>query len=347
MMMLAYVLVGVLGLALLMVVHEGGHYLAARLFKMRVVEFSIGFGPALFRHKPEGSDTTYQVAIIPFLAYVQIAGMNPLEEVDPNDKGSYANASLTGRVATIFAGPFANYLFASVLFFFGFLLGGQEVLSTQVNVVPNSAAAVAQMKDGDKVVEVAGTKVTDWDQMRKLISAHPNEEIDVTVQRSGEVSHLRVRPVATGDNGEGRIGVAARPEVIPVTVAEASVLAVERPAQIVYGIVVGLGRMITGKEKPELSGPVGIVRETVKAARSGAAYLLGFLGVLSAYLGAFNLLPIPALDGGRLMFLAYEATTRRRPNARIEAQVHAVGLVMMLALIAVVTVVSDIPGRGH
>ena len=137
----AYVLVGILGLALLMVVHEGGHYLAARAFKMRVVNFSIGFGPAIFRHKPEGSATTYQVAIIPFLAYVQIAGMNPLEEVDPNDKGSYANASLIGRITTIFAGPLANYLFASVLFFASLLFGGKEVLnpaSTEVNVVPTA-----------------------------------------------------------------------------------------------------------------------------------------------------------------------------------------------------------------
>jgi regulator of sigma E protease len=104
--------------------------------------------------------------------------------------------------------------------------------------------------------------------------------------------------------------------------------------------------MITGKEKPELSGPVGIVRETAKAVKAGFAQFLFLLGLLSAYLGAFNLLPIPALDGGRLMFLGYEAATRRRPNPRIEAQVHAVGLFMMLALIAVVTIVSDLqPGR--
>src|SRR5258707_14211678 len=93
---------GILGFGLLMVVHELGHYLAARAFKMRVTRFSIGFGPALFRHTPKGSPTTYQIAIIPLLAYVQIAGMNPLEDVDANAKGSYANASLPGRIVTIF-----------------------------------------------------------------------------------------------------------------------------------------------------------------------------------------------------------------------------------------------------
>jgi regulator of sigma E protease len=111
------ILFGILGLGLLMVVHETGHYLAARAFKMRVTRFSIGFGPALARHTPKGSPTTYQIAIIPLLAYVQIAGMNPLEEVDPNDEGSYANASLVGRITTIVAGPLANYLSSRPCFF--------------------------------------------------------------------------------------------------------------------------------------------------------------------------------------------------------------------------------------
>src|SRR6185369_3258921 len=93
-MSVAYALIAILGLAVLMVVHEGGHYLAARRFGMRVTKFSIGFGPTLYKHRPKGSPTTFQVAIIPFLAYVQIAGLNPYEESDPNDPESYANASL-------------------------------------------------------------------------------------------------------------------------------------------------------------------------------------------------------------------------------------------------------------
>src|SRR5215468_844476 len=116
-----------LGLAILMVVHEGGHYLAARRFGMRVVKFSIGFGPTLWRHQPKGSPTVYQIAIIPFLAYVQIAGMNPYEDNDPKDPESYMNASLWGRIVTIAAGPLTNYLFASVLFFIGFMVAGKPV----------------------------------------------------------------------------------------------------------------------------------------------------------------------------------------------------------------------------
>src|SRR5258708_4214857 len=141
-----WILFGILGLALLMVVHESGHYVAARVFKMRVTRFSIGFGPALFRHTPKGSPTTYQVAIIPFLAYVQIAGMNPLEDIDPNDEGSYANASLLGRIVTIFAGPLANYLFASVLFFGAPMIGGPLVPTHHVKLPPRRAPANGPLK---------------------------------------------------------------------------------------------------------------------------------------------------------------------------------------------------------
>ncbi|HMJ51594.1 MAG TPA: M50 family metallopeptidase [Polyangiaceae bacterium] len=340
------VLFGILGLGLLMVVHELGHYLAARAFKMRVTRFSIGFGPALFRHTPKGSPTTYQIAIIPLLAYVQIAGMNPLEDVAPNDEGSYANASLFGRITTIVAGPLANYLFASVLFFGAMVIGGLPVPTTKVAVQPGSAAEAGQMKTGDKVVEVAGKEITEWDQMRTLIAQSPNKPVDIGVEREGKVVHLNVTP-ATIASGEGRIGVEAQYYSRPATMRESVTYAVKKPAEVVADTMIGLGQMLTGKQKADLAGPVGIVRETARAARGGLAPFFSILGLISAYLGAFNLLPIPALDGGRLMFLAYEATTRRRPDPKVEAQVHAVGLVMMLALVLVVTFVIDIPGRGH
>src|ERR1700679_1402004 len=155
--MFASYLVAALGLAVLMVVHEGGHYLSARRFGMRVQKFSIGFGPTLYRHRPPGSPTTYQIAIIPFIAYVQIAGMNPYEEVDPKDSGSYANASLGARVVTIAAGPLAHYFFASVLMFFGFLRGGNLIVddvSMKVDVSLDGPARAADMRDGDKVLAV-------------------------------------------------------------------------------------------------------------------------------------------------------------------------------------------------
>ena len=331
-----FYVIAILGLAFLMVVHETGHFLAARYFGLRVKTFSIGFGPAIYKHQPKGSPTTYQIAIIPFLAYVQVAGMNPFEEIDPNDKASYANAPLLARIVTIFGGPLANYLVASVLFFAAFIIGGSQALTTTIGeVLPNSPAAQAQLMRGDKVLEAAGEPIKEWEQLRTIIAARPGQSLSLVVERGGERVTLTAVPKKEGS--DGRIGIKPQLINVPISPGKAAILALERPPMVVGGLVVGLGRMISGKEKPDLSGPVGIAKEIANAARSSFAEYMHILGALSAYLAGFNLLPIPALDGGRLMFLGYEATTRKRPNARVEAHVHAVGLLMLLTLLAGVT----------
>ena len=338
-MTIALYLVAILGLAVLMVVHEGGHYLAARKFGMRVVRFSIGFGPTIWRHKPKGSPTVYQVALIPFLAYVQIAGMNPYEESDPADRASYANATLWSRIVTIAAGPLTNYFFASVLIFFGLLIGGREIADeTSMRIAVESGPAQdAGVQTGDRILEVNESPIHNWDELKKAISAHPGDVIDLTLSRDGTVLHKSVIPKPRGDKDEGHIMVRPPFHVEPVGVPEAARLSVIAPAVVVYENVRGIGRALTGKEKLQVSGPVGIVKETARQARTGPGVLLVFLGTLSAILGAFNLLPFPALDGGRLLFLGVEAVSRRRPDAKLEARVHAIGLLMLLTLIAVVT----------
>jgi regulator of sigma E protease len=338
-MTIALYLVAILGLAVLMIVHEGGHYVAARRFGMRVVRFSIGFGPTLWKHKPKDSPTVYQVALIPFLAYVQIAGMNPYEESDPKDTGSYANASLWGRIVTIAAGPLTNYLFASVLIFFGLLIGGKEVPdeNSMRVVVEAGPAQSGGVQSGDKIDEVNGTAVHNWDELRKSVGSHAGDPVDLTIERDGQVMHKSVTPTPKGDKDEGLIHVRMPMHVEPVGFREAAKMSVIAPPLFVYENVRAIGRVIAGKDKLQVSGPVGIVKETAKQARTGPGVLLQFLGMLSAYLGAFNLLPFPALDGGRLLFLGAEAISRRKPDAKLEARVHAVGLLMLLTLIAFVT----------
>ncbi len=327
-----------MGLGLLVIVHEAGHLLAARASGMRVIRFSIGWGPALLTYQSKRSGTIYQVAAIPFFAFVQIAGMNPFEEIDPDDKSSYANASLFARIFAILAGPLANYLFASVLFFAVFLIGGVSQATTKVEVLEGAAKA-AQLKTGDTIVAVGGKKVTDWDTMREQIVKSPDKPLSFEIERGREKLQLTITP--KNEKGEGRIGVAPVTKQVPVSAKEAGVIAMTLPYKVVKESILGLGRIITGKDKADLKGPVGIVKETSKAAKAGWLPLLYFLGVLSAYLGGFNALPFPALDGGRLAFLGYEAITRRKPNTRVETVVHAFGFVMLLTLIAVVTF-SDI-----
>ena len=352
-MSVAYVVIAILGLALLMVVHEGGHYLAARRFGMRVTKFSIGFGPTLWKHRPKNSPTTFQIAIIPFLAYVQIAGMNPYEEIDQKDPESYANASLWARIATIGAGPLANYLFASVLMFFGFILGGNTVVdetSMKVSILKDGPAAQIGMQDGDKILTVNNESIHDWDQLKKVIGSHAGEQVDVEVERwnkdtkANEKIHFKPTPYGAGEH-KAKILVGPHVTHQDVTVGQAAILAIKEPPKVVIGLVKGLARMLSFKEKPELSGPVGIGKEMAAAAKDGAHTYLKLLGALSAYLGGFNLLPFPALDGGRLLFLLFEAASRRRADAKVEAKVHAIGLLMFLTLIAFVTYSEVIPKR--
>ncbi|MBM4357669.1 MAG: site-2 protease family protein [Deltaproteobacteria bacterium] len=368
------VLIAILGLAVLMIVHEAGHFLAARAYGMRVNTFSIGFGPTFFKVEPQDGyfwfttlagkvrlrlgkhdperhgPTVYQAAMIPFLAYVQIAGMNPFEEHDPDDAGSYANASLLGRVVTIFGGPLANYLFASVFFFFSYFHGGlttfaqpTEAGSNVVDVMAGEPAEKAGLRDGDVVVEVAGKKVSTWEDMAKNVSSHPGESIEVVVEREGTKVPLAMTPRRDDRNEKkGIIGVRPRGQHRAVSAGEAAKLAVTSPAAVVQNLVIALGDMITGKVKPDVHGPVTIISEGAKMVRRSFTDWLHLMGVLSAYLGAFNLIPFPALDGGRLVFLGYELTTRRKPNARIEAHIHVVGLMMLLGVMLYVTIFNDL-----
>jgi len=367
---------GILALALLMVVHEGGHFLAARAFGMRVLKFSIGFGPTFFKISPKDGyywftsaaekvklrlwkhdaeqqgPTVYQVAMIPFLAYVQIAGMNPLEENDPNDKGNFSNGSLWGRIVTIFSGPLANYLFASVFFFGATLYGGKAAevvinnerqLLTYVDALPGRPAHAAGVQRGDKIVEVAGTPVATWNEMAEQISKRPGEPIKVVVERKIDENHEERKSLdltPSNEDGKGKIGVA--PHKLPVPIKEAAIFALTEPPKVVKSIGAGLSQLFRGNTE-DLGGPLRMIKETEAAAKQGLAAYLWLLGVLSAYIGIFNLLPFPALDGGRLVFLAYEAVTRRKPNAMVEVYTNGFGILTLLGLALYITVFKDVP----
>jgi regulator of sigma E protease len=258
------------------------------------------------------------------------------------------------RILTIFAGPLANYLFASVFFFAAFLRGGMEVPqidepgSTEVTVVAGQVAEAAGFKSGDRIVEVDAKPIDKWTEMAEVIGKHPDESIHVVVEREGQRLSFDMVPrrldPAPGKKGQSRglIGVRPHPHHVNLNASQAAVLAIKEPPRVVKSVIIGLSEWASGQAQGELSGPVGMVQEGAKVLHGSFNGFLAFLGSLSAYLGAFNLIPFPALDGGRLMFLGYEATTRRRPNARIEMHIHLVGLFMMLGLTFYVTLFKDL-----
>jgi regulator of sigma E protease len=168
--------------------------------------------------------------------------------------------------------------------------------------------------------------------------ASANKPLEFTVFRDGKELELTVTPQAKAERGKGLIGVTPVLKEVPMTLAAAAKRSITEPAIIVKTTVVQIAQIVTREVDPQIAGPVKIGEHLGKAAERGIHVYLWWLGLLSAYLGAFNMLPYPALDGGRFVFLGYEAVTRRKPNARLEASIHTVGLLTLLALITVVTV---------
>ncbi|HEY3355989.1 MAG TPA: M50 family metallopeptidase [Polyangia bacterium] len=338
------IILAILFVSLLILIHEGGHFLVARWCGMRVLRFSLGFGKPVLKWERKG--VIYQIAMVPLGGFVQIAGMNPQEEVDAQDPAIYPNRPVWQRLLTIFAGPFANYLTACVLVFSYFMIFGMPTAFQPgiAMVVADSAAAKAGLKDRDVFVSLGGQKITSADQVLPIVKASDGKPIPVVVRRGPQELTFQVTPEK--QKAGFRLGILPA-EIATSTrkasVGESSLEAVRYPAIQTVNMLGGLYLMVRGKIKAEVSGPVGIVRAVAHSAKSGAAELLQIIATISVALGLFNLLPLPALDGGRLAFLGVEAISRRKIRPSIEAAVHMVGFMLLLGLLIVVTF-KDIQG---
>jgi regulator of sigma E protease len=338
------IVIAILGLALLIVLHEGGHFLVARLCGMRVERFSIGFGPPLVSFKRGG--TIFQIAPIPLGGFVQITGLNPSEEFDKSDPMVYPNRPRWMRMLTVLAGPAANYLTAIVIAFAVLLGWGMSPKTQKIDEpAPNRPAALAGLKAGDVLVEANGQVVDADHPISDVIKAGQGAPVNIKVLRDGKEMTFAVTPDKPA--GVYQIGIQIGPhgERTPVSFGKAAKEAVVYPYYASVDILEQLSAMIRGKVQAELSGPIGITKQIAKAASRGMVNFLYMLMMLSVYLGLFNLLPLPALDGGRAVFLGLESITRKRFDPRIEAAVHTAGFVLLIGVLLVVSF-KDIFGKG-
>jgi regulator of sigma E protease len=336
--------IAILGLALLIVLHEGGHFIVARLCGMRVERFSIGFGPPVLSFKRWG--TIFQIAPIPLGGFVQITGLNPAEEFDKSDPMVYPNRPRWMRLLTVLAGPLANYLTAIILMFVMLVGYGMSPKTQKIEEpAPNRPAALAGLKAGDVLVEANGQMVDAEHPISDVIKAGQGAPVSIKVLRDGQPMTFVVTPDV--NKGVHQIGIKIGPhgERTPVSVGTAAKEAVVYPYYASVGILEGLYDMIRGKVQAELSGPIGITKEIAKAATRGMVNFVAMLMMLSVYLGLFNLLPLPALDGGRAVFLGLESVIRKRIDPRIEAAVHTAGFVLLIGVLLVVSF-KDVFGKG-
>ena len=367
-----FLLAAIISLAFLIVVHEGGHYFVARWCKMRIERFSIGFGPAVLKRKSKKTGTTFQLAPIPFGGFVEIRGMNIAEDVDPDDRFAYPNRPVWQRFVTIFAGPATNYLSAIVLAFLLFSFHGVDVPWFGVDQLVPGYDAAGKLEHKDRIVAVDGRPLS-WGtghELSERVVASNGAPLRLTLLRNGQTIEVTVQPrldddrtpvLALGrldprlaplgqqlaatfhDPPVWRIGVLPYPqlELVHVGVIGAAGHALAYPVEKTKAIAAGLYGIVFGKEKADPGGPVRIVHELNDAFSAGIVPGISLVMMLSVYLGLFNLLPVPALDGGRLVFLLYEMVTRRRANPKVETMVHMAGI-LTLGVVMVLVLIIDI-----
>lgn len=327
-------LLAILALGLLVIVHEGGHFLLARLSGMRVDVFSIGFGPSLWRFTR--GETTYQIAAVPLGGYVQIAGMNPGEDIEPDDDRAYPNRPAWQRLLTIFAGPGINYLFAALVFVglnlaYGVRVPGKGAVVTQV--AQGKPAAAAGVQPGDELLSVDGTPVHTPRDVTEAVMRSGGKTMTLKLSRDDAEKALQVTPLREGELWRIGIGVEPMAERKHLGAWPAVKDGLLWPAGLTMATLQQLNEGIRGRTKLEFGGPVEIVDQMKSRIKKGFVAGLEMVAFISTMLGLFNLLPFPALDGGRLIFLGWEIISRRPVNQRVEQWVHTAGMVILVPLI--------------
>lgn len=309
-------------------IHELGHFLVAKRAGIRVHEFAIGFGPAFAAWKR--GDTRYTLRLLPFGGFVRMAGMEPGDLDDPQ---GFNSKRLGWRAGVISAGPLMNLVLAGVLLAAHISVVGlpQEPLVGRVE--PGSPAHQAGFLSGDRIVRVNGETVQDWLHLVRLVRASGGQHLEVDVLRGGQTVRVSVTPAV--EEGRGRLGI--EPVYQPVPFWRALPMGFERMGQMIVYMIAALKAMITGVVQPDFAGPVGITMVIANANRAGLANLLQVAAFLNINVAILNLLPIPALDGSRLMFLGIELVRGRPIDPRRESMVHLIGFIALLLLTFAIT----------
>ncbi|MDU1010012.1 MAG: RIP metalloprotease RseP [Finegoldia magna] len=315
---------------LVILIHEFGHFIVAKMNGVSVLEFSIGMGPKLFQKESNG--TLYSLRLLPVGGYCQLEG----EDEENDSPNSLNNQSPFVRLKVILAGAIMNFILAFILLI---LLMSVSRVSTEVSgVLEDSPAYSSGIQTGDKIVSINGKNINDGEELLKNIKESQGD-LDIGVIRDSQSKNIKVTPRL--ENNVRKIGVNFQEEY---DIKNFSLIKGFKKGVITFLNLTGmlykfLGMLITGQlGLGGVSGPVGVVKEIGNAAKTGVANLIFLLAYININLGVFNLLPIPALDGGRAIFILIEMIFGKKISQEKEGYIHMVGLILLLALIAVVTI---------
>lgn len=335
-------------LSILIFAHEFGHFIVAKRTGVRVEEFGIGYPPRIWGKKI--GETIYSLNALPFGGFVRLYGEELAEKVKEKKEAFWAKSKKT-KTMVICAGVLANFLLAIIAFSIVYSVAGIPTKTGQVKVVgiaPDSPADKIGLAEEDLVLVVDGQPLNDLNHFVDLIDQKKGNPVSILVEREKESLVFSLTPRESPPEGEGPLGVIVSDmEMVHHPVWQMPFRgAVEgfKEAFVWTSLVVGgLGKMLAdlitqGKVPKDIAGPIGILQITGGVAQSGILAVLQFIGILSVNLAVINILPFPALDGGKLVFVAYEAITRRRPKPVLERWVNAAGMAILIFLISLVTI---------
>ena len=317
---------------LLVLVHEFGHFVTAKLTGMRVDEFAIGFGPQIFSKKY--GETKYALRAIPLGGFNDIAGMDPSD--NPAGERGFCEKPVLSRMIVILAGSAMNFILPVILFFLIYATAGVGKPSTEPvigGVMPGMSAEAAGLKAGDKILKINGETVTSWEEILKTIkSLEINKEVALTYERNSQIEETVVKPEFNERSKRALIGIQSGVTYEEKPVDEAFSAAMKHTKEIFVMMLKGLADLFKAPADAELSGPIGIAQMAGQAAETGIIPLLNFAALLSLNLGIINLLPIPALDGGHFVGLAVEAVRGKPLGAKALMYTQRAGIAFLLLL---------------
>ncbi len=352
--MLLTVIAFILILSVLVLIHELGHFLVAKKLGIKVEEFGVGFPPRAWGKKI--GETTYSINWLPVGGFVKLFGEDDagggkvgksVTISSDDEKRAYYARPLWQRMSVVTAGVIMNFVLAVVVISFLFATQGVPLPTEHVKVTGvshQSPAEIAGLRPGDQVISMNGVVLKDSNKFISETQKHKGKEVTLIVTRDGQEFATKITPRANPPKGQGAMGVAiTNIEVKKYSWFEAPFYGTMEAAKfslvILQGLVSMIGEFVLHGVKPQgVAGPIGVAQLTGEAVRAGWFAVLWFLSLLSLNLAVLNILPIPALDGGRFFFMIIEMVTGKKVSPKYEAIAHGAGLVALLALMALITV---------
>ena len=332
-------LISILVFGVIIFVHEFGHFALAKLTGIRVEEFSLGMGPQIIgRQKGE---TLYSIRVLPLGGYCKLTGENFEENEDVPIEKRFDQKPLWARMAVIVSGSLMNFLLAAVIFALIFSVIGipQDYTNKIGEVLPGSAAEAAGLKAGDIITSINDIPVENWTELTTVIHNRPNEQLLLGVRRETQTFTISVIPQFDQNREIGMIGIAPREAIWQrINIFDGIAKGFTETFRLTGAMIEQLILLVTGKVSAEgVAGPVGIIQLIGQSARYGLVYVANLTAVISVNLGLINLLPIPALDGGRFFFLLVEGILMRKVNPEKENLIHFLGFALLMALMIFIT----------